>query len=138
MSKIVTGDVADCKGEFQIDIVGIQTKKRFMGDFKCQILNIKDRAKVERHNAMLNGGDGAGISGSILMLHWMLSYLRYALIETPKFWEESDQGYELNDANVIKEIYENVIEFENEWHESIWGKVKGEEGSEETDESKGE
>jgi hypothetical protein len=51
----------------------------------------------------------------------MVSYLRYTITESPKWWKGADLGYELYDENVVKAIYEAVLDFETTWLKAVWG-----------------
>jgi hypothetical protein len=97
------------------------TKKIYEGNFSCKIPNVKLQALIEKHKAVLNGGLEASLDGGTRHVHHMLAYLRYTLVQTPKWWSETDMGYELYDLNVIQEIYDKVLQFEKEWLENIWG-----------------
>ena len=106
---------------FQIEVSGGFTKKRFVGDFTCRIPNIKDQCLIEKHRAFLNGDMVNQLPPGVLKTHQMIAYLRYTLTEYPKFWKDSDLGYELRDLNVIEDIYNKVLEFEESWMAQVWG-----------------
>jgi len=106
---------------FQIDIVGSVTKKRFLGDFECKIPTMKDQALIAKHEAMLNGEFPVYLNQGVLKLHKWIAYLRFTLINTPRFWQESELGYDLRDPNVVEEVYDQVLKFEQEWYNEIWG-----------------
>lgn len=112
------------ESEFFIDVRGETTGQQFKGSFTCKIPNLRDQALISKHRAYLNGDLVAYLDAPTLRLHQMISYLRYTLVTAPTFWKESDQGYELMDQNVIEEIYNKTLEFEEEWMQTIWGKDK--------------
>lgn len=120
-NKSLNGDIPPTTSDFMIDVEGNITKKRFVGEFSCKIMNKKDTAMVAKHRAYLNGDMADFVDPLVLRLHMMISYLRYALTEYPKWWKEADLGYELYDENVIKEVYDQVLNFEEEWYKQIWG-----------------
>lgn len=115
---------------FTIQTEGNLTKTQFEGNFACKIPNVKTQAAIAKHRAMLNGGFDDGLDIGTRNLHHMISYLRYTLTETPKWWQEADMGYELFDINVIEEVYQRVLDFEKAWFEQIWGPAKEEAKSE--------
>lgn len=120
-------EVPPTEKTFQIDIVGKMTGKRYIGDFTCRIPRIKEQCLIEKHQAFLNGEMMNFLPPGVLKMHKMIAYLRYALIDQyPKFWSESDLGYELQDLNVIEGIYDKVLEFEEEWMKAIWGDPRDE------------
>lgn len=121
MKKELLNEIPDTFHEFQIDLVGQVTKKRFLGEFKCKIPTLKDQALIDKHLVMLNGDNPMYLSPGVLKMHKMIAYCRFTLTETPSFWTKADLGYDLRDFNVIEGVYDNVIAFENKWLESIWG-----------------
>lgn len=108
-------------GDFQVEVIGNITKKRVIGEFSCKIMNRKERALVAKHRAFLNGEMASQLDIATLRFHMMISYLRYALTDYPKWWKEADLGYELYDENIVKEVYDKVLEFEEEWIKEVWG-----------------
>lgn len=127
MEKIMN-NISDLKkslpqieGSFSIDMEGGLTKERFQGNFVCKIPNIKAQTAIAKHRAMLNGGFEEGLDIGTRNLHHMISYLRYTLTEYPKWWKESDLGYDLYDVSIIEEIYAKVLEFEKNWYVEVWG-----------------
>lgn len=106
---------------FQIELEGSTTRTKYNGEFIFQIPNLKTQAKISKHKAMLNGGLEDILDLGTRNLHHMISYLKYTLIQVPEFWEKSDCGYDLFDSNVIEEIYNKVLDFEQKWAEGIWG-----------------
>lgn len=120
--KPLPTDVPDLESQFQIDIVGKLTKKRFVGDFTCRIPRIKEQCLIDKHEAFLNGSMTNFLSAGTKKMHHMIAYLRFALVsDYPRWWRDTDLGYELQDVNVINEIYDKVLEFENKWVKELWG-----------------
>ena len=114
----------DMEHAFNIDIKGALTHKTFSGAFKYRIPNIKMRAAAAKKLAELNSGLEESLDPTVLNLHYMVSYLRVTLVETPEWWTNADFGYELYDSNVIKAVYDNVSALEQEWTETVWGPSK--------------
>jgi len=114
-------EMPSMEGEFDVEVIGELTKKKFLGSFTSRILNRKNRAAVGKHRAYLNGADPQGLSIDILALHHKIAYLKLALTDAPKFWKGSDGGYELFDGNVIDEVYVQVLAFEKQWMTEVWG-----------------
>lgn len=107
--------------EFQIDVEGNITRKRFMGEFKCVIPNVKMQCDIAKFRAYLNGDVVDHLDVSTKLMHQMIAHLKFTIVEGPKWWERSKDGYELRDANVIQTIYDAVLEFEQAWLKEIWG-----------------
>lgn len=122
LAKPLPKDIPDLESPIQVEIVGKLTKKRFVGDFTCRIPRIKEQCLIDKHEAALNGPNAFILKPGTLKMHKQIAYLRYTLVgDMPKWWKESDLGYELQDLNVIDELYAKVLEHENKWIETIWG-----------------
>ena len=117
----MSSDIPLKERTFQIEIEGNLTKHLYTGEFRTKIMNIKERAQKDKHCAFLDGPNSDKLSPSVLWLHLMISHLRYSLVSFPEWWSTADLGYELLDSNVVKEVYEQVMSFEKEWTEAIWG-----------------
>ena len=105
-----------------MDIEGLVTKHKYSGNFVAKVPNLRIQAQIAKFRGALNGGDDSGLDLGTRNLHHMIAYLKHVLTEFPKWWEESDYGYELYDINVIEVIYDKAIEQENAWVEAAWGK----------------
>lgn len=123
MSKIkgLSKDIPDTTCDFQVETEGEVTKKRFVGDFQCKIPRRKEQCLIDKHRAFLNGSMAEQLDPATLKFHHMISYLRYTIVESPRWWKESDLGYEMYDENVVQAIYDKVLEFEVEWLKEVWG-----------------
>lgn len=110
--------------EFEVDVEGSQSRAQFQGKFKYRIPNLKARAQAAVMEAKLNSGVAEQLDASVKMLHNMISYLKYTLEAAPKWWVDSDSGYELHDFNVILTIYQDAQKFEEEWLKSLYGDPK--------------
>ena len=107
--------------KFQVQIVGVETKKNWVGDFLFRRPTLKERAMIDVMRARLNG-DLFTIDPEVRAFNEALSYLKFTLKEFPDWWKESDFGANLYDANVIIEIHNKCIEFEAQWREKVFGK----------------
>lgn len=106
-----------------IDVTGEVTKKRYVGEFTCRIPRKKEQCLIDKHRAFLNGGMADQLEPGTLKFHHMVAYLRYTIDDKvcPKWWKDSDLGYEMFDVAVIEEVYNKVLEFEVEWLKQVWG-----------------
>lgn len=116
-------DVPSTEADLQIDVVGEVTKKRFLGEFTAKIPRRKEQCQIDKHRAFLNGPQPEQLSPETLRFHHMISYLRYTIDDknAPKWWKENDLGYDLYDENVVKALYDKVLDFEVEWLKEVWG-----------------
>lgn len=119
-------DTPETTSDFTIDVEGEITKHRYVGEFTCKIKNHRDKANAAKFEAQLNGELADNLDILTRNLHHMIAQLKYSITESPKWWVESNLGYDLYDHAVIRELFESVIEFENEWFKLIWGDVETE------------
>jgi hypothetical protein len=128
-------DIPFTEKSFQIDVQGNLTKKRYLGDFTCQIPNIKEQCLMKKHEASLNGDMVGFLDPGTINMHKMISHLRFTLKEYPSFWKNSELGYTLRDPNVVKVVYDEVLAFETEWLKAIWGEEEDVDGEEDEKEN---
>jgi hypothetical protein len=125
MNKInsLPQEIPETTSTFQIDLVGSVTKKRFLGEFVCKIPTIKDQALIAKYEAHLNGEYPVYLNSGVLKVHKQIAYLKYTIQfdDAPKFWKDSEGGYNLRDPNIIEAVYDSVLEFEEKWYREIWG-----------------
>jgi len=119
------------KYEFEFKEKGSMTGQEFSGKFIFMVPTIKEITKTGKLEASLNDGLEDILSSDILNLHAKIAYLRYALIEFPDFWKNSEYGYTLRDMNIVEKLYDICINYENDWLEQIWGKEEGKDGAKE-------
>lgn len=105
---------------FTLDLIGRITKRRYLGEFVCKIPTLKDQALIDKHRAFLDGEFPIYLKPGIKKLHEQIAYLRFVLTDIPKFWRESDLGYDLRDDNIVEAVYDEVIAFENKWLMAVW------------------
>lgn len=123
MSKFnsLTKDMPPTETDVQVEAVGDVTKRKFIGEFTVKIPRRKEQCLIDKHRAFLNGPAPENLEPATLKFHHMISYLRYVVTQSPKWWQESDLGYELYDENVVQAVYDKVLEFEVEWLKAVWG-----------------
>lgn len=106
---------------FEVDITGNETGKKYQGKFTYKRLNYSLKNEAAKLTAQLSG-DLTSIDSSIKTINFMLGILKYGLISSPVWWEESSFGLLLYDDNVILEIYKKIDAFESKWRDDVWGK----------------
>lgn len=119
--KNLSKSVPDTTHTFNVNLDGEHSRINYMGTFTCKILNRGERALVDKHRALLNGDFSEQLSIETINYHYMVSYLKYALIDVPTFWKNSDYGYALYDENVVRAVYNKAVSFEETWLKEIWG-----------------
>lgn len=118
-TKLIT-DLPPSIKSFQLDVIGKFTKRRFLGEFTCDIPRIKEQCLIEKHEAYLNGELAHMLPPGVRKMHKMIAYLRFTLTDYPKFWREADLGYELRDLNVVEAVYDEVLNNEEAWIKKLW------------------
>jgi len=104
--------------EFEIkDLKGDDTGAVFNGKFKYKRLNIMEKSQAAKMRASLD--EALNIPIEVSMLHEMIAWLRYGLIEYPMWWEEAELGMSLYDVNIVTEIYNKVRKFEENWTKKL-------------------
>lgn len=123
MSKFnkLNKDMPPTETDVQIEVVGEVTKKKFIGEFTVKIPRRKEQCLIDKHRAFLNGPSPENLEPATLKFHHMIAYLRYVVIDSPKWWQEADLGYDMYDENVVQALYDEVLKFEVEWLKSVWG-----------------
>lgn len=104
---------------FTVDLKGEETGKVFEGTFTYKRPNLRVQSQIAKTTAVLDGGI-ANLDPDTKLIHNILATLKHTLIEYPKWWEETDYGYELYDVNIPIEIYKNIKEFEKDWMDKVW------------------
>lgn len=108
-------DLPDDSNTFYIDVKGAVTGVRYRGEFKSKIPSVKTHLEIDKHRAFLCGDMVEYLQPSTIIMYKQIAYLRFTLTDYAEFWEQSDLGADLKDANVIEEVYNQVLEFEEKW-----------------------
>lgn len=117
-------DIPGLETEFELEVKGILTGQTYKGTFKYKIPNLQKMSQISIMEARLNEGLVDQLNPSTSMTHYMIAYLNYTLTGYPSWWKESNKGFELFDANVISELYQKCIKYENEWQKTTFGDAR--------------
>ena len=101
------------KMEFSFDVAvnGNQTNVAYTGTFIYKRPTIGDRSRIDVMNKRLNG-DLLTLENETMLFNEAISHLRFTLIEYPEWWKAANLGMDLYDANVVVEIYNKCVDFE--------------------------
>jgi hypothetical protein len=105
---------------FTIDVRGTDTGQQFQGTFTYKRPNLRSKSNAAKLAARLNE-DLKNLDDDTKLLHSILAELRFSLVQFPEWWQKSDFGLELYDANVIFDVYRACVDFENAWTDKVWG-----------------
>jgi hypothetical protein len=120
-SSKLSKELPDTTQVFQLDLTGVVTKKRFLGEFKCKIPTLKDQALIGKYESMLNGEYPIYLNPGVLKLNKMIAYLKFTIDDCPIFWKSAEYGYTLMDLNIVEGVYNEVLRFEESWINQVWG-----------------
>lgn len=119
MNKIIS--LPSMEFQFSIHIVGDETKKLWEGQFRYKRLTLGARMESAKMKCKLSE-DLLTLPRDVESFNEMISHLRYGLIEFPDWWKTSGYGLNFYDVNVITDLYNKVIEFEEEWNKKVFNK----------------
>jgi len=105
---------------FEIQLIGDESRINWFGKFKYTRPNLGARSRIDVMRTRLDG-DLDNLDYAVRDYNKAVSYLRYTLSEYPDWWRDSSFGFDLYDANVISEIYNKCMEFEEEWKKKVFG-----------------
>jgi hypothetical protein len=101
---------------FHVEYKDPENGRVYGGEFTVKRLNMGDIRQVAIKKAQLNGGvKEENLDTSIRFINAMLAHLEFALIKFPDWWQP-DTFYS---ADVISDIYEEVISFETSFREPV-------------------
>ena len=107
-----------------IDMTGLETGVHYKGDFVVRtVLSMSGKHALELEKTRLMA-DYANPSRGLVGISITLSNIRAKTIKAPEWWVELGDGSEVLDEEVVLEIYDQIMQAENEWREAITKKAK--------------
>lgn len=111
---------------FSISITGEVTGEKWVGDFVAKKrLSHRDALKKDRTKRELLGGQPGDPSERALSIAIILSELDVRLVSSPRWWKEKSNGLDLEDEEVLVEIYNKALEVETKDIEERKAKAQG-------------
>ena len=108
---------------FSINVQGKETGKYFEGTFTYRRANLHERAEIGAMVTRL-GGDLKNLPYVVRNYNEMRAVLFHCLKSSPKWWEDSQFGQDFYDVNIVEEIYNKCMAFEDEQSIKVWGTKK--------------
>lgn len=108
---------------FNINVTGVETGRHYDGQFTYIRPNLNQKSEIEKMNVRLNG-DLKNISPALNSFNEMSSILYFTIIDAPDWWNDSNNGRNLYDINVIEAIYGEIVKYEDDWKNKVWGDKK--------------
>jgi len=100
---------------FSVNIVGTSTNRSYSGEFTAKTtMTMKDQfaADLKRRQVLGPSPDGTPPAANLQFQAYMIGQLFVKIIDAPKWWQDSNFGLELEDMNVVTELYNSVLELE--------------------------
>jgi hypothetical protein len=89
-----------------IDVIGQRTGNPYNGKFLVKmVLTRRENFIADERRRMIVGTNPLGVAPSLNGEAYMLGQLFVRILEGPKWWKDSDGGLDLEDENVIGELY---------------------------------
>lgn len=100
---------------FSISLIGDETAERWVGDFRAkERLSHRDAVIKDQRRREILGGMGGVPDERALSIAVIVSELSVRLTKTPKWWEESQNGLDLYDENVLADVYQKALKVQSE------------------------
>ena len=113
------------EGYFDINLVGDVTGEKWLGKFKCKLrLSHRDTLSKDNLRRQLLGENPALATERASSLAFIASELSVRLTDAPPWWRGSDNGLELEDDNIMAEIYANCVRLEKELYDKTHKKAE--------------
>lgn len=114
---------------FDLDLTGESTDLQYKGTFTVKVgLSMQEQHTVELERTRMMA-DYKNPSPGLMRIAIALSDLTVRIVESPSWWRETGNGYDILDRNVVEEIFIKSMDAETEWKKAI--KKKAEEAREE-------
>jgi len=104
---------------FDIQVTGAETREIFIGKFKYRRPSCGARSRIAAMRARLNN-DLTTLDEDTSDFNMAISHLRFTLDDFPQWWADAAFGIDLYDANVVAEIYNRCMAFEEEWKTKVY------------------
>jgi hypothetical protein len=105
---------------FSINVIGEESGNPFTGTFKVKtLLSRREHFAADERRRMIVGANPTTILPKLDTDAFMIAQLSVRVVEAPSWWKQSDSGLDLDDSNVIAEVFSLAIKAEVERKESI-------------------
>lgn len=101
--------------KFSISTKGDVSQLPYSGNFTVKaVLTRREQFVADQRRREIVGSFADGAIPALHSEAFMLGQLFVRIQEAPKFWTDSDGGLDLQDYNVIKEIFDKAISLQDE------------------------
>ena len=98
---------------FAISAVGEDSERVYDGSFSVKsTVTRRETFEIDRLRRQIIGPspDGTPPANQVQAEAYMLAHLAVRVIKSPKWWEDADNGMDLEDYNVILEVFNAMLE----------------------------
>lgn len=111
--------------KFTIDVIGETTEKSWKGIFKTKLrLSHRDQLRQDELRRDLLGKSPEAASPRAINQAEIFSMVLTHLIETPQWWTMNGNGLDLEDDNVVAEVYGKILEAKVEAAKKLKGEAE--------------
>lgn len=104
---------------FVFEGVGADTGIKYDGKFTVKtILKIREKHQLELEKTILQADTKSPTAG-LRGISNILANLRVRIVDGPEWWRQSEGGSDLDDENILLDLYDKVIEQEMEWRKDL-------------------
>jgi hypothetical protein len=108
--------------KFSIDVVGDVTGQPWKGVFKTKIrLSHRDELRQDELRRDLLGKNPQFATPRIMNTADVFSFVLAHVLEAPQWWKMNGEGLDLEDDNVVAEVYGNIVEKKSEAAKKLKG-----------------
>jgi hypothetical protein len=105
---------------FTINTVGENTGRVYTGKFLVKtVISRRDYFTADERRRMILGANAQAATPTVQGEAYLFGQLYVRILEAPKFWTDSDNGLDLEDTNVIAEVFELTMQKEQERSQSL-------------------
>ncbi|NDC23765.1 MAG: hypothetical protein EBZ49_06505 [Proteobacteria bacterium] len=106
--------------QFSISVTGESTGEKWTGAFKCKTrLSHRDQLRLDQVRRDLLGPNPEGASPRAQNQAEVFSFIVAHLIDAPNWWRSNDNGLDLEDDNVVAEVYAQITKAKADANEKL-------------------
>jgi hypothetical protein len=108
---------------FTFEQVGEVTGKKYDGEFtvKC-VLTMFDKREVELKKTQLVS-DSQNPTSLLSSISHIIATLQVRVLKAPTWWEQSADGLDILDENIVIELYDKVVAQESIWKDELKAQI---------------
>lgn len=106
--------------QFSISVTGESTGEKWTGSFKMKTrLSHRDQLRLDQIRRDLLGPNPDGASPRAQNQAEVFSFIAVHLLDAPMWWKSNDNGLDLQDDNVVAEVYAQITKAKSDAIEKL-------------------